>query len=340
MQDPPVTGAWWPLPRRERTLPGAERRLSHRQPARQQPARRRLSRTELSHTELSHTEPSRTQRPRTHSHPQRRPPHRPVPRPPVPGHPAAAPGDRAAHTPAPGPAARIGRALLGQWHRVAGPTWAALCRRRLAAVPLTTASVLLVITCHALALTDTGSRLVWALGGVRADVPLWLVPLRLPLSLFAPAPGLPWWGALAQVIVIFGVAECVLGTVRTATVSLVVTAAATLFARFVLTLGPGHPLAVPASEAVLADTGPSAAVVGLLICVGWACRAPLLIYGTALTFSLECVLTSTLSSRAHLGGIVAALLCAAVTCRTPVRAASAPSAAAPSSAATPSGRDA
>ncbi|OKH99048.1 hypothetical protein A6A06_26000 [Streptomyces sp. CB02923] len=219
----------------------------------------------------------------------------------------------------PGLSTRTGQALLAQWHRVAGPTWAALCRRRLAAVPLTAVSVVLVIAFHALALTDAGERFVWSLAGVRADVPPWLVLLRLPLSLFARAPGLPWWGALAQVIVIFGAAECVLGTVRTATVSLTVTAAATFFARFLLALGPGHPLAVPPAEATLADTGPSAAVVGLLICTGWACRVPVLVVGTALAFSLECVLTSTLSSRAHLGGIAAALLCAAVVCRPQVR---------------------
>ncbi len=184
--------------------------------------------------------------------------------------------------------------------------------------------MVLVIVFHALALTDAGERLVWAVGGVRADVPVWLVLLRLPLSLFAPAPGLPWWGALLQVAVIFGMAECVLGTVRTLTVSLVVTAAATFFARFLLTLGPGHVLAVPPAEAMLADTGPSAAVLGLLICTGWACRAPVLSMGTVVTFSLECVLTTTLSSRAHLGGIAAALLCAAVACRPPARAAPLP----------------
>ncbi|MFH8346329.1 hypothetical protein [Streptomyces sp. NPDC018045] len=260
-----MTGAWWPLPRGERGLPGRGRRASR---------------------------------------------------------------------PAPGLSARAGRALLAQWHRVAGPTWAALRRRRLAAVPVTAASAVLVVTFHALALTDAGERLVWSLAGVRADVPVPLVLLRLPLSLFAPAPGLPWWGALAQVVVIFGVAECVLGTLRTATVSLTVTAAATFFARFLLSLGPGHPLAVSPAEAALADTGPSAAVVGLLICTGWACRASVLIVGTVLTFSLECALTSTLSSRAHLGGIAAALVCAAVACRAPARAAPLP----PASAVT--GRDA
>ncbi|MEV5595418.1 hypothetical protein [Streptomyces sp. NPDC052496] len=233
-------------------------------------------------------------------------------------------GDDGARECAPGVWTRVGRALLAQWHRLAGPTWAALCRRRLAAVPLTAVSTVLVITFHALALTDAGERLVWSLAGVRADVPVGLVLLRLPLSLFAPAPGLPWWGALAQVIVIFGVAECALGTLRTATVSLLVTAAATFFARFLLTLGPGHPLSVPPDEATLADTGPSAAVVGLLICTGWACRASVVVVGTVVTFSLECVVTSTLSSRAHLGGIAAALLCAAVACRPPARAASPP----------------
>lgn len=240
-------------------------------------------------------------------------------RPPDVGRAAGGSRERASGLPA-----RTGRALLAQWHRVAGPTWTALCRRRLAAVPLTAASVVLVIVFHALALTDAGERLVWSLGGVRADVPVRLVLLRLPLSLFAPAPGLPWWGALLQVAVIFGVAECVLGTLRTLTVSLVVTAAATFFARFLLTLGPDHPLAVPPAEATLADTGPSAAVLGLLICTGWACRAPVLSVGTVVTFSLECVLTATLSSRAHLGGIAAALLCAAVACRAPARAAPLP----------------
>ncbi|MFD7667631.1 hypothetical protein [Streptomyces sp. NPDC059788] len=265
-----MTGAWRPLPRRERGLPGADR------------------------TAAASVPPAGAAPPAS--------PTVAVDRPPT-------------------LAARTGRALLAQWYRVAGPAWAALCRRRLAAVPLTAASVVLVITFHALAPTDAGARLVWSLGGVRADVPVRLVLLRLPLSLFAPAPGLPWWGALAQVVVIFGAAECVLGTARMATVSLAVTAAATFFARFLLTLGPGHPLAVSPAEATLADTGPSAAVVGLLICVGWACRAPVLIVGTALTFSLECVLTATLSSRAHLGGIAAALLCAAVVRRVPARAA-------------------
>lgn len=264
-----MTGAWWPLPRRERRLPGRPRCL------------------------------------------------------PGPARAATAPGR------APGLPLRTGRALLAQWHRVAAPTWASLYHRRLAAVPLTAVSTVLVVVCHALATTDAGSRLVWALGGVRADVPLWLVLPRLPLSLFAPAPGLPWWGALAQVVVIFGVAECVLGAVRTAAVSLVVTAAATLFARFVLTLAPHHPLAVSPDEALLADTGPSAAVVGLLICLGWTCRAPVLLVGTVLAFSLETVVTSTLSSRAHLGGIAASLLFAAVACRSPARAATPPPAPAP-----------
>ncbi|NEE45502.1 hypothetical protein G3M55_12895, partial [Streptomyces sp. SID8455] len=42
------------------------------------------------------------------------------------------------------------------------------------------------------------------LGAVRAEDPVWLALLRTPLSLFVPALDLPVWGALAQILLVFG----------------------------------------------------------------------------------------------------------------------------------------
>ena len=60
-----------------------------------------------------------------------------------------------------------------------------------------------------------GYRFVQNIGAVRAEDPLWLALLRTPLSLFVPALDLPVWGALAQILVVFGIAEICLGRWRT-----------------------------------------------------------------------------------------------------------------------------
>jgi hypothetical protein len=60
-----------------------------------------------------------------------------------------------------------------------------------------------------------GYQLVQNTGAVRAEDPLWLALLRTPLSLFVPALDLPVWGALVQILVVFGIAEICLGWWRT-----------------------------------------------------------------------------------------------------------------------------
>ncbi|UNO43481.1 hypothetical protein [Streptomyces sp. MST-110588] len=202
--------------------------------------------------------------------------------------------------------------LRAQWHRIMDAPWQAVRSRRCAAVPVTCVATSLVVIFHTMALTEPGARLAWLLGGVRVDLPLWLAMARLPLSLFVPAPDLPWWGAVAQVLVVFAVAEVTLGRVKTVVISLTTTAAATLSVRVLIALGPDHVLAVPAAQTHLADTGPSAAVLGLLLCIGWTRRAPVVFLSTLMTGIVECAFTHTLSSRGHVAGTAAALVCAAV----------------------------
>ena len=114
-----------------------------------------------------------------------------------------------------------------------------------------------------------GYQFVQNVGSVRAEDPLWLALLRTPLSLFVPALDLPVWGALAQILLVFGIAEICLGRWRTLALAYAATLAGTLYARVGIRLGPDHPLGLPASDAQVVDTGPSAAVVGLAVFLGW-----------------------------------------------------------------------
>jgi hypothetical protein len=62
------------------------------------------------------------------------------------------------------------------------------------------------------------------LAGESATLPPVLALLRMPLSTFAPAPQLPPWGALAQVLVAFALLEAAMGWRRTLAVALGATA--------------------------------------------------------------------------------------------------------------------
>jgi hypothetical protein len=83
-----------------------------------------------------------------------------------------------------------------------------------------------------------GYQFVQDTGAVRAEDPLWLALLRTPLSLFVPALDLPVWGALAQILLVFGIAEICLGRWRTLVIAYAATLAGTLYARVGIWLGP------------------------------------------------------------------------------------------------------
>ncbi|MFC9594609.1 hypothetical protein [Streptomyces sp. NPDC056944] len=188
----------------------------------------------------------------------------------------------------------------------------ALVTRRWRAVPMTLAAVCLTALFQLVQNQDWGYQPVQDIGSVRAEDPLWLALLRTPLSLFVPALDLPVWGALAQVLLVFGIAEICLGRWRTLGVAYLATLAGTLYARVGIALGPDSPFGLPASDARVVDTGPSAAVVGLAVYVCWRYRA----YWTAglvvVAMAVEVMIKPNLAGKEHLAAIAAVLVLIAV----------------------------
>ncbi|WP_159664626.1 hypothetical protein [Streptomyces mexicanus] len=205
---------------------------------------------------------------------------------------------------------------LARWARAEwGPLYATvrepLLRRGPRAVPLTLTAVVLTAVLHLAQNQPWGHDVVRQAGGVRAADPLWAALLRTPLSLFVPAPDLPVWGALAQVLCVFCVAEICLGRRRTLTVAYVATLAGTLYARLGLALGPHRPLGLPAADAHVADTGPSAAAVGLAVYVAGRCGAYVTAGAVCAAMAVEVALKENLAGKEHLAALAAvALLCA------------------------------
>lgn len=185
---------------------------------------------------------------------------------------------------------------------------AGLAERRAGAVSMTLGAVALTAALHVAQQWPAGLRGVRDLGAVRAEDPLWLALLRTPLSLFVPAPDLPVWGALVQVLLVFGIAEICLGRWRTLAVAYAATLAGTLYARVGIALGPGHPLGLPASDARVVDTGPSAAVVGLAVVVALRYGARVTAGAVALAMVAEVLVKENLAGREHLAAIAAVLV--------------------------------
>lgn len=181
-------------------------------------------------------------------------------------------------------------------------------RRGPAAFPLALGATGLVLLTWLAQLTPLGLRVVNYLGGEAATLPVPAALLRLPGSLFAPAPSLPVWGALAQVLVAFGLAEVLVGRGRTIAVALAATAAATASGRLMRLLGPHSWIGLSHHATAVRDTGPSAAVVALLVYLCWVCRAPrafVLVVGTMLG---EIAIKPNLAGREHLVAIAVGVL--------------------------------
>ncbi|MFG2333736.1 hypothetical protein ACGFMM_29560 [Streptomyces sp. NPDC048604] len=203
-----------------------------------------------------------------------------------------------------------------EWGPLYGTVRAALVTGRWRAIPLTLAAVCLTGLFQLIQNQDWGYQPVQNIGAVRASDPLWLALLRTPLSLFVPALDLPVWGALAQILVVFGIAEICLGRRRTLGVAYLATLAGTLYARVGIALGPDTPLGLPASDAQVVDTGPSAAVVGLAVYVCWTYRAWFTGGLVVLAMVVEVLVKSNLAGKEHLAAIAAiAAVCAVRTLR-------------------------
>lgn len=203
------------------------------------------------------------------------------------------------------------RHARAEWGPLSATLREALLRRRARAVPLTVAAVCLTAVLHDVHGRSWGYGLVQNLGTVRAEDPLWLALLRTPLSLFVPALDLPAWGALAQILLVFGIAEICLGRRRTLALAYTATLAGTLYARLGVALGPHTPLGLPAADAHVVDTGPSAAVVGLAVYVAWRYRAYVTAGAVIVAMVAEVLVKANLAGKEHLAAIAAVLaLCA------------------------------
>ncbi|MFI0541244.1 hypothetical protein ACH3VS_20410 [Streptomyces sp. WSLK1-3] len=205
----------------------------------------------------------------------------------------------------------LGRWARAEWGALYDTVRGPLLRRGWRAVPLALTAVCLTAALHFVHGRSWGYGFVQDVGAVRAADPLWLALLRTPLSLFVPALDLPVWGALAQILFVFGIAEICLGRWRTLTLAYAATLAGTLYARVGIWLGPDSPLGLPASDAHVVDTGPSAAVVGLAVFLGWRYGARVTAAAVIAAMVIEVLAKENLAGREHVAAIATTLtLCA------------------------------
>ncbi|MFE3635761.1 hypothetical protein [Streptomyces sp. NPDC059168] len=210
---------------------------------------------------------------------------------------------------------------LARWARAEwGPLYVAvrdrLRERRLRAAPMSVGAVCLTALLQYAQNQPWGYAFVQDVGAVRAQDPLWQALSRTPLSLFVPALDLPVWGALAQILFVFGVAEICLGRRRTLAVAYVATLAGTLYARVGIALGPHAPFGLPASDAGVVDTGPSAAVVGLAVYVAWRYGAHATVGAVTAAMVVEVLLKENLAGKEHLAALMGVgILCLAAALR-------------------------
>lgn len=202
------------------------------------------------------------------------------------------------------------RAARAEWGVLAKAVRDHVRRHRWASAPLAVGAALLVLVFSVVQHLPGGETVVGRLGVVRAALPLGESLLRTPLSLYVPAPDLPVWGALVQVLLAFGAAEIVLGRRLTLAVAYAGTLAGTVFARVAVELGPEHLLGLPGVVAHVRDTGPSAAVVALAVCTAVRCRAWWTGGAVAAAMVVEAVLLPNLAGLEHVVAVAAALLIA------------------------------
>ncbi|WP_327356645.1 hypothetical protein [Streptomyces sp. NBC_01304] len=183
-----------------------------------------------------------------------------------------------------------------------------LVAKKWRAIPMTIGAVCLTSLFQFIQNQQWGYQFIQNIGSVRAEDPLWLALLRTPLSLFVPALDLPVIGALAQILLVFGIAEICLGWWRTLLIGYVATLAGTLYARFGIWLGFDNPLGLPASDAQVIDTGPSAAVVGLAVYVCWKYRAWFTGALVVIVMVIEVLFKDNLAGKEHLAAIASVLV--------------------------------
>ena len=92
------------------------------------------------------------------------------------------------------------------------------------------------------------------------------------MSFFFPTAYLPLWAACAQLVVVIGLGELILGRWLTIAVAVVAHLGSTLIARMLLESVHSHVLGLTPALAHVLDTGPSAATTAVGACLLIAAR--------------------------------------------------------------------
>lgn len=108
---------------------------------------------------------------------------------------------------------------------------------------------------------------LWRSGDVNASLPLLSELARLPMSLFFPTADLPLWGACAQLLIVIGLGELILGRRLTIAVAAAGHIGSTLLARVVMESAHGSVVGLTPAMAHVLDTGPSAAATAVGACL-------------------------------------------------------------------------
>lgn len=178
--------------------------------------------------------------------------------------------------------------------------WRVLRAGGLSAYPVTLACTALIGIFALIQHATAGWWLVEHVAGVYQALPLPLILLRLPLSMLAPAPDLPAWGAMLQVVMVFALSEAHLGRMRALITAVCVNSLTTVSARVMVIVGLHWAVGTPQVDQYELDTGPSTVVVALSIYVALVCRAYLLLMITTVAMAGEAIALPNLAGREHL----------------------------------------
>jgi hypothetical protein len=197
----------------------------------------------------------------------------------------------------------VGRSVVSDFRVFFSKPIEVVREKKLRAIPGTLVCVALIMFFAIIQHNDTGLAFMKAVAGIHQDEHFWEVVVQIPLSMFAPAPDLPAWGALLQVFIAFGLAECWLGWRRTIGVAVITSGLTSLAARVMVFIGLQFNIGTPWQDAFQLDTGPSVAVVSLLVYLSLKLRTYWIVAATAISMGGEAAVLPNLAGREHLVAI-------------------------------------
>ena len=196
-------------------------------------------------------------------------------------------------------AGRYRRRTVGEFSALFGVVRDRVRRDGLPAVQLALSAGLVVVVFTVLRLSPVSGALVDRVSGLRTGAPWGQWWGRLPLSVFAPAPQLPMWGALAQVLIVIALAEVLVGWRRTAAVAALSHVLASLAGRLVAGSAVHAGALTGPSWSAVRDTGPSAAVVAVAVALAIGVDLPLVAVAVSAVLAVATIMHPGLAAVEH-----------------------------------------